>query len=438
MPNTATAARRLQVAPTGRTLQYADGTPFFYLGDTAWQLFHRLNREEADLYLANRAVKGFTVIQAVALAELGGLEVPNPYGHLPLVDQDPLRPHEPYFRHVDYIVERAAALGLVVGLLPTWGRHWKLVGHEGRAIFTPANARPYGRFLGQRYRGQPIIWILGGDANVESAEERAIIDAMAEGLDEGDGGEHLMTFHPRGPGLSSDALHDAGWLDFNMIQSSHGARDHDNGLFVARDYARQPVKPTVDGEPRYEGIPVGFYFAHVNRLDRMTDDDIRQAAYWSVLAGACGFTYGNNNIWQMWAPGREPAIAANIPWNEALDHPGAFQMGHLRRLFERCAFDQLAPAPQALMDGPTQGGAKVRVALARDGSRLVAYTPRGEPFTLDKSAIRAPRAQESWFDPRYGALYPFHTTDNQGYQTYLPPTQGRGQDWVLVLEGKER
>ena len=53
---------RIVVHPQGRYLQYADGTPFFYLGDTAWELFHRTTREEARLYLGDRARKGYTVI----------------------------------------------------------------------------------------------------------------------------------------------------------------------------------------------------------------------------------------------------------------------------------------------------------------------------------------------------------------------------------------
>ncbi|MEZ4830848.1 MAG: DUF4038 domain-containing protein, partial [Caldilineaceae bacterium] len=92
---------QLQVAPNRRFLQYADGTPFFYLGDTAWELFHRLSLTEAERYLTNRAAKGFTVIQAVVLAELEGLTVPNAVGEIPLHDQDPTRPNDAYFRHVD-------------------------------------------------------------------------------------------------------------------------------------------------------------------------------------------------------------------------------------------------------------------------------------------------------------------------------------------------
>ncbi len=98
---------RLVVSENRRFLVFEDGTPFFYLGDTAWELFHRLDREQADYYLENRASLGFTVIQAVVLAEENGLIDPNPYGEVPLYDLDPARPNEAYFEHVDYIINRA-------------------------------------------------------------------------------------------------------------------------------------------------------------------------------------------------------------------------------------------------------------------------------------------------------------------------------------------
>lgn len=422
---------RLHVSSNHRFLQFEDGTPFFYMADTAWELFHRLNREEATRYLEDRARKGFTVIQAVALAELDGLTVPNAYGALPLIDRDPTRPNPDYFAHVDFIVDKAEALGLFVGLLPTWGKYWK----TGEAqIFDARSARAYGLFLGKRYKDRAIIWILGGDQNVTTPQERAIIDAMAEGLKAGDGGTHLITFHPRGPGQSSLQLQDAAWLDFHMTQSSHGARDHDTGLFAEHDLALTPLRPTLDGEPRYETMPVGFYLRDHNRLDRFDDDDVRQAAWWSVLAGSCGHTYGNNDIWQMWQPGRAPILYAASPWYEALDHPGAVQMGILRRFMESHAFQTLVPDQHLIANGPTEGGAKIRAARASDGTLALFYLPRGDSITVDKAVIKAPRVKESWFDPRYGVLYEFHTTDNLGFQTYQPPTSGRGQDWLLLLE----
>lgn len=429
----AQAQGRIEIAPDQRHLQTEDGKPFFYLGDTAWALFHRLTSEEAERYLRDRADKGFNVIQAVALAELRGLDEPNAYGELPLLNRDPATPNEAYFAHVDHVITRANALGLTVGLLPSWGRYWR----DGDSqIFTPENARAYGRFLGRRYRDAGIIWILGGDSNVRSANERSIIDAMAKGIAEGDGGRNLVTFHPRGPGLSSAQVGNAPWLDFYMNQSSHAARDLDTGLYVENDLALRPRRPVIDGEPRYEGIPVGFYNrGHDPRL-RFDDDDVRQAAWWSVMAGAAGHTYGNNNVWQMWAPGREPAIGANRPWHDAIEDPGARQMGLLRRFMEEHRFHLLEPRQDLILDGPMHGPAKLRAARAADGSRIIVYSPRGEPFTLDLGELEGGMHTQTWFDPRYGAKYPFRTEQSQGIQGFLPPSSGEGEDWVLVLEAE--
>jgi hypothetical protein len=257
---------------------------------------------------------------------------------------------------------------------------------------------------------------------------------MAAGLKEGDSGNHLMTFHPRGPGRSGDLFHLAPWLDFDMNQSSHASRDHDSGLYAELDYRLDPPKPTLDGEPRYECIPVGFYLANMDRFDRFDSSDVRQAAYWSLLAGACGHTYGHNSVWQMWAPGRRPIIFADIPWYEALDHPGAFQMGFVRRLFESRPFQKLEPCQSMILDGPRTGGGKIRAARAADGSFAFIYSPHGERFTVDQSRMTGEKLKEIWYDPRYGIAHRLHTTSTKGPQTYTPPTSGRGYDWILILE----
>jgi hypothetical protein len=339
---------------------------------------------------------------------------------------------------VDYIVDKAASLGMYVGFLPAWGDKWQSIrGGVGPVIFDPANARVYGEWLGKRYAEKPVIWILGGDRNIESEGDRVIIDAMARGLRTGDGGRHLITFHPRGPSMSSVYFHDADWLDFNMSQSSHGARDHDNGLFIEHDYALTPAKPTLDGEPRYERIPVGFYLKGADKDDRFDDYDVRQAAWWAMMAGACGHTYGNNSVWQMWEPKHKPVIWANVPWHEALDDPGAIQMGYLRELFEEHAFEKLRPAKNLIVDGPAAGGAKVRGLLAEDGTFGFVYSPRGEPFTINLGLFKKPQVRTSWFDPRTGKSRDLYTGDSVAFQTFKPPTAGRGQDWVLVLEWQE-
>ena len=160
----------LRVSENKRYLVHDDGSPFFYLGDTAWELFHRLNREETERYLENRRQKGFNVIQAVVLAELDGLNAPNVNGDRPLIDKDPTKPNEAYFKHVDWVVSTAHSKGMFIGMLPTWGD--QVVPRNNRpVIFNEDNARTYGRFLGTRYKDAPnIIWILGGDRPAAGVE----------------------------------------------------------------------------------------------------------------------------------------------------------------------------------------------------------------------------------------------------------------------------
>jgi hypothetical protein len=131
--------------------------------------------------------------------------------------------------------------------------------------------------------------------------------------------------------------------------------------------------------------------------------------------------------------GQQGIIGANIPWDEALDHPGAFQMRHLRRLFEAVNVTKIVPDQRIVLNGPTSGGARIRAARASDGSFALVYSPRGESFTLNKSVIKADALRETWYDPRYGVSYTIKEQDTWGIQTYTPPTSGRGNDWLLLL-----
>src|SRR5207237_2883421 len=98
---------KLKVSSNGRYFVDQDGKPFFYLGDTAWLLFQRLDREEVEDYLKDRAGKGFTVIQAYVLRGLDALHpdgATSLIGATPLVDRDPGRPNDAFFGNVDHVV----------------------------------------------------------------------------------------------------------------------------------------------------------------------------------------------------------------------------------------------------------------------------------------------------------------------------------------------
>jgi hypothetical protein len=428
---------RLKVSENRRFLVTADGRPFFWLGDTAWELFHRLTREDAERYLKNRAEKRFTLIQAVALAEFDGLTVPNAYGDLPLADNDPARPNERYFSHVDWIVAKANALGLYVGLLPTWGDKWNRKWGVGPEIFTPENAEAYGEWLGKRYRSAALVWVLGGDRPIETDAHRAIIRAMARGLRRGDQGAPLMTYHPQGGNGSSTWFHDDEWLDFNMRQNGHGVEFTGRYDQTRVDYDRQPVKPVLDAEPIYEGHPVAF---DAKKFGHSIAADVRRPLYWDLFTGAFGHTYGHHSMWQFWDPSRQPVNNPLAPWREAIDHPGAAQMQHGRALLESRPFLTRIPDDDVIVPSrvPTSvpGAGRYRFVATRDVDRSYAmvYAPIGRAFAVRMSAIAGARVKAWWFDPRTGRATEIGTFDNTGELTFPPPDAGEHLDWVLVLD----
>jgi hypothetical protein len=443
------SVQRLKVSENKRFLVKADGSPFFYLGDTAWELFHRLNREEADRYLNNRASKGFTVIQAVALAELDGVNDPNPYGHRPLLNNDPTQPdvkdgaNNDYWDHVDYIVKKAGSLGLYIGFLPTWGDKWNRGRGAGPEIFNAQNAEVYGEWLGRRYKdASNIIWILGGDRSLETDTHKEVIRAMARGIRKGDGGAHLQTLHPRGGEGSSAHFHNDGWLDFNMRQNGHVAEFNPRYENTRADYDRTPIKPVLDGEPIYEDHPISF---KAKELGHSVAADVRRPLYWDLFTGAFGHTYGHHSVWQMWQPGRNPINNPLMSWAEALDQPGAAQMQHGRRLIESRPFLTRIPDDSLLMthkpdkdEIPTAmpGAGLKRFVATRDseGSYAMVYAPTGRKFKLNLTKLSGEKLRGWWFNPRDGKATLIGEWAKTNEREFITPTPGEDVDWVLVID----
>jgi hypothetical protein len=438
---------KLKVSDNRRFLVTESGQPFFWLGDTAWELFHRLNREEAVQYLDDRAAKGFTVIQAVALAELDGLNTPNPYGHRPLLDNDPTKPDvkdgpdNDYWDHVDFIVREANRRGMYIGLLPTWGDKWNKKWGVGPEIFTPQNAEAYGRWLGQRYRDAGLVWILGGDRPIENDTHREIIRAMARGLCAGHGGAHLITFHPMGGQGSAQYFHEEDWLDFNMRQNGHNLEFTGRYDQTRKDYDRTPVKPVLDGEPVYEDHPVAFA---PDQQGHSVAADVRRPLYWNLFSGAFGHTYGHHSVWQMWAPGREPINRPLMPWYEAIRQPGAGQMQHAKHLLLSRPFLTRVPDDSVIVTdrvpSSVPGAGRYRFVATRDteGTYAMVYAPVGRAFKVRMDVIRGAPVRAWWFNPRDGKATAIGTFENQGVREFTPPDPGELLDWVLVLDDASR
>lgn len=430
---------RLIVSENGRFLQHEDGTPFFWLGDTAW-LLTRLTREEAIVYLDDRREKGFNVIQ---MDVIHSVKSKNAYGRQPLIDEDFTKPDlakgpngEPsYWDHLDFLVDEAAKRGMYAALVCVWGSEVK------RGALNEADATVYGKWLGERYKDRPnIIWFIGGD--VHGTTMTQVWLNLANAIKSVDP-NHLMTFHPFGRTQSSTWFHHEPWLDFNVYQSGHRRYDQigdehpatwkgeDNWRFALEDYARYPAKPTLDAEPSYEGIPQGL---HDPKEGYWEANDIRRFAYWSVFAGACGHTYGHSAIMQMHKPEYgKGAYGVQQYWYQALNATAGTQMQHLKKLMlSRPYFDRI-PDPTVVYGDP--GYRYNRLLVTRGKDYLFAYIYTGRPFELKMGHISGETLNAYWYNPKDGTSQSIGTVPNKGVQRFIPPGEPKeGNDWVLVLD----
>lgn len=427
------------VSENGHYLQYKDGVPFFWLGDTGWDLFYKLKLEDIKTYLDNRAAKGFNVIQAVALAEPDGIRNPNRYGILPLNDQDPAKPNDAYFKLIDSTIHMAAQRQMFIGLLPTWGDKVSRLWGKDPVIFDSANAYVYGKWIGSRYKDDPnIIWIVGGDrpAFTDKMDWRPVWRAMIRGIREGTNGKALITYHPSGESSSAQFWHGEDALDLNMIQSGHRKRDLPTWQWINHDYDLIPPKPVLDGEPNYEDHPIDWN----PKNGYFRDYDVRKQLYRSVFSGGCGVTYGHNSIFQFYGPGDKKINYADRYWKEALNRPGAFEAGYLKKLILSRPPLKRVPDQSLIINGQGKDP-EAHVTAFRDakGRYAMIYLPVGKKIEINTSLLHAKKIKAWWFNPKTGKVEKSFSFKSEKEQWFTPPGMGKENDWVLVLDNaKER
>lgn len=418
----------IKVSDNNSFLVTEDNNPFFWLGDTAWELFHRLDKEETIHYLKDRADKGFTVIQAVVLAELDGLREPNAYGDLPLINNDPTKLNEKYFTHVDFVIDQAQKMGLYIGLLPTWGDKFNKAWGKGPEVFTPQNAAAYGELLAKRYAEQNnIIWILGGDRWPDDDEDKEIIRAMARGI-RISGSVHLITYHPAGGQIATDFFNES-WLDVNMFQTGHSRTAQDYEL-VWKSRTEKPSRPVINGEPRYENHPNRF---KPDIYGWMDDTDVRTSAYWTMLSGAAGYTYGCHDIWQMFDEHREPISGARTSWREAMHLPGSRQLMYMKALLVSFPFQEMNNDQSLILNENPQDSAFIISSISNKRDFMLIYSPMGKSIKVDLSKIKSEKVKAFWYNPRDGKskwIGDFKVSETPEFQ---PWSTGRGSDFVLVI-----
>ncbi len=429
----------LTVSSDGHSLM-KNGKPFFWLGDTGW-LILKETPENIDTYFGNRKKNGFNVIQIMVTRRMFNDEEfqPDYRGDLPFESLDPVKLNEEYFTHLDEVVKLAEKHDLFLAMVPFWGYNLDQVISADK----PENAYELGRQLGKRYRNYSnIIWIVCGEYQLIAWDtvknkpdsdpddrELNLIDNLARGIENGSRGKSLMTIHPDSYRSSSEYLHDADWLDFNLVQSFTIREDTE--FDIISDYRRMPYKPTLLSEPGYE-----------NGWGKHTAFELRYEGYHSVLNGGCGYTFGCEGIWTF----REG-------WQKWLDSEGTLQMTHLRNLFESRPMMHRVPAPDLITGCPGDWVKRTKMAAAIDdgGAYAFVYFPADTiQAEIRISEISGKQAGASWFNPRDGKTYnnegevvkdPFalFPCDKNQRITFDPPgNNGLKHDWILILDDAEK
>ncbi len=412
----------LRISPNGRYFVTGEGQPFFWMGDTAWPFFTVYPMQTALAYLEKRASQGFNVVQGVLGWSAGtGFERPVPAANEDgqrAWEDDPAHPNPAFFDRVEKLLLAAKQQGIVLAMLPTWG-YYVCEAH----VFNEDNAFVYGKFLGERFKQHPnLVWVSGGD-RIPTGRE-AEYRALGRGLRAGDGGAHLITYHPCGWRHSSQFWQDEDWLDFHMIETWTAWPSVYEA--VRSDYGLLPPRPVVLGEGAYEDGPE----YPLGPIDPLI---VRRQAWWAWMGG--GFiTYGQNCNWR-----EEPR------WAEGWDQPGAGQMSLFKQIVTALPWTQMIPDQGMFASGVSSERTLNTAMRSLDSTCALIYLSSQCHALVNIDRILAPRVQATLVNPATGekrdaGLYPTGNATGETFYQWKSQwfsTPGFWQDAILILTGCE-
>ena len=411
----------LRLSEDRHSLEHVDGTPFFWLADTAWNGVIRGDNANWERYLKMRAAQGFTAIQFVA-PHWRGDEL-DEEGESACTDEHPIHVNPSYFQRKDRRVAMINEHGLIAAPVVLWSLLEEDLGYR----LPEEDAARLARYIVARYGAHQVVWLFGGDGNYQKMgvdRWQRLGKTVFENRF-----RRLVTLHPCGVNWVGEEFRNEPWYDIIGYQSGHGdGEDHLEWLTrgaPALDWNHEPALPVINLEPNYE---TARGYQHSTRFD---DYHVRRAAYWSLLVSpTAGVTYGHDAIWN-WNFETGPSEGhgdwhgrAVPPWHTGLDTPGIRCMTIQKEFFESLPWPALRPRQSLLAEQPGDGDVTAFIAAAQteDGNATVVYSPKGGTIRLAEECA----GDAQWFDPRNGECQ----AAGLGPLEFEAPDE---QDWVLVF-----
>lgn len=394
----------LKVSNNHRGFCYADGTEFFWLGDTVWSAPSRATVDEWEQYVKKRSEQGFNVVQVNALPQHDCSGDENDY-RLPFekgkIVLNLERLNVEYFKYMDKLMDLTVRHGMFTAMVVLWFDYvpgtnplWSV---SRKADFSPILAEHYAKYLAARYAAYGIIWIISGDSDFENKYSISVYHAAAKAIKESCPYGALTTAHLNGGLFTPDSLNEKSWLDFHMFQSSHNDQSHKAALhYAVKDRQLLPPRPVLNGEPAYENI--GYWMKN-DRIDRYF---VRKTAWFSILGGGnAGITYGAHGLWSWHREGEMfyPADAWQMPeaWNEAIKFPGACDYAEMKNFMQNHKWWELEP-----LDNNVRTEKETEVACAHNDEVLIVYLSKPDIVYINSTIISVKDFSARWFEPSNG------------------------------------
>lgn len=426
----------LQVADDKRHFKHADGTPFFWLGDTWWMgLCKRLSWPDGfETLTADRVQKGFTMVQIVAglypdmepFDERGANEAGYPW------DREFKSINPSYFDMADVRIQHLADNNLAACIVGFWGYFIPRMGMD--------KVKKHWRYLVARWSAYPVVWCLAGEGTMPyylSKTKEQDAETQKHGLTELaryvrtiDPHHHPITIHPSSS--SRLCVDDPSVLDFDMLQTGHSDRESAPNTIetINRSLTANPTMPVVIGEVCYEGI------------QEASRQEVQRFMFWAaILSGNGGHTYGANGIWQFNTREKPYGLSPHghswggPAWDIAAQLPGSGQLGLAKRLLTRYSWWKLEAQPDLIEPRWSKANYWRSFAAQIPGEAVIAYIPgaysAGSFHNLKAGSYRA-----LFFNPTNGVETEIGNITPDSSGSWKIAEVPIFQDWVVVLESK--
>ncbi|MGB0367027.1 MAG: DUF4038 domain-containing protein [Flavobacteriaceae bacterium] len=412
-----------------RYFTYADGTPFFYLGDTHWNMPANTLTNFKTI-IDKRVEQGFTVIQSEPIGAGYNLRDGVTEGDLN------------FFSKMDerfkYIADRGfvhanAQLFFVADLGPN------------RDVYTDAYLEKLCRYWVARYSAFPVLWTTAQECDNDFYRERGdhnYYDAntnpwklVANYIHKYDPYKHPLTAHMEQTGFSlasQSAFRDLPAHTWFAPQWPP-RRDRQLDFNIPKDFWNNGQgKPIVNYEGYYDHLWTNEFGA-------------RMQGWTAFLNGMFGHGYGAVDIWlynstyDIDNPSVRDGITISVSdkqtkWQESLEFNSAYQMGYMHEFFKTIEWWNLTPR----FDDATwfeNSGSYYSLASINNVVYVAYFYNKINKKTGILKNLENTAYTVQWFNPITGTLE-VETTVDITVGTYTIGDKPSIRDWVLLVKKK--